>query len=265
MKVLSFNLWSDAPRNNSWLRRRDVIARVFQQNEPDLCGLQEATLPMIRDLNERLPQYGWIGHGREDGGELGEHTPIFYRTDRFTLREGGSFWLAPICDRPGRGWDAFCCRIVTWVRLVESVNEREVVHFNTHFDHLGRRARVQSALMLLRKIEEIAGTTPAIVTGDLNCRESSAPYRLLTGQLPFTNGASEENALRDTLYDAEQAPEGPRKTFRGLLGLFGLGRIDYVFVNRGLRTRRHAVLDEAIGASDHRPVLAELRFAASSQ
>jgi endonuclease/exonuclease/phosphatase family metal-dependent hydrolase len=262
MKVLSFNLWSDAPRNKSWVRRRDAIAGVFKQNEPELCGLQEATLPMIRDLNERLPQYGWIGHGRDDGGELGEHTPIFYRSDRFSLLEGGSFWLARVCDQPGRGWDAFCSRTVTWARLDESTNNRQVVHFNTHFDHLGRTARVQSALLLLRKIEEIAGAAPVIVTGDLNCRESSAPYRLLTGQLPFSDGTSDENALRDTLYDTEQPPEGPRKTFRGLLGSFGLGRIDYIFVNSGLRTRRHEVLDEAIGASDHRPVLAELRFAA---
>ena len=35
------------------------------------------------------------------------------------------------------------------------------------------------------KIEEIAGDGPVILTGDFNCRESSAPYRLLTGAFPF--------------------------------------------------------------------------------
>ncbi len=260
MNVMTFNIWSDAPRNASWVRRRDRIADVLRRHEPDLAGLQEATRPMLHDLHERLPEYRWIGEGRDDGGERGEFTPIFFRDDRFALIEQGRFWLAAACDRPGRGWDAVCCRIVSWARLTERSSGRSVLHLNTHLDHLGRQARVQSAMLLLQKIDELAGGMPVIVTGDFNCRESSAPYRLLTGQLSFSTPSAATPGLRDTRYDSEQVPEGPRKTYRGLLGLLGLGRIDYIFVRNGLRTRRHVVLDEAAGASDHRPVLATLGF-----
>ena len=66
--------------------------------------------------------------------------------------------------------------------------------------------------------------------------------------------------LRDTFYDSENPPEGPRRTFLGILGRIGLGRIDYIFVNDFFRTLRHAVIDDAPAGSDHRPVLAELDF-----
>ena len=80
-------------------------------------------------------------------------------------------------------------------------------------------------------------------------------------RFPFPMPVSRRPHLRDTFHHAAQPPEGPRRTYLGLLGLLGLGRIDYVFVNDGFRTLRHAVIDDAPGASDHRPVLAELAFA----
>ena len=39
--------------------------------------------------------------------------------------------------------------------------------------------------MLLRKIEEIAGATPAIVTGDLNCREKFCPVSPINRPVAF--------------------------------------------------------------------------------
>lgn len=219
---------------------------------------------MIRDLAERLPEYCWVGVGRNDGKEAGEYTPIFYHRERWELGGSGHFWLSAACDLPGKGWDAVCCRVVAWAHLRQVGSGRRYFHFNTHFDHLGRNARLQSALLLLRKVQELAGDNPAIVTGDLNCRESSAPYRLLTGQLPFSEPSMTIPGLRDTRYASATQPEGPAKTYRGFLGMLGLGRIDYVLATDRLKTLRHAVLDDGAGASDHRPVLAELAFESDS-
>lgn len=263
MKVMSFNIWSDAPRNSRWAARRDVIAGVMRAHQPDLIGLQEATLPMIRDLCERLPEYDWLGHGRDDGKESGEHTPVFYRRERFERLAGGSFWLAESCDLPGRGWDARCHRTVTWVRLHDREANAPVLHFNTHLDHLGRLARMKGAELLLHKVTELGGRDPVVVSGDFNCREASAPYRLLTGSLPLQGEQGKVERLRDALHESESPPEGPRKTYRGLLGLLGLGRIDYIFIKNALRVRRHRVLEEGAGASDHRAVMVELLRGAS--
>ncbi len=110
MKVISFNVWSDASRSASWQRRRDRMAELLSRPDGDLLGLQEPSLGMVRDLQERMPEYSWVGHGRDDGGGLGEFTPIFFRKDRFRVIESASFWLSAACDVPGRGWDAYCSR-----------------------------------------------------------------------------------------------------------------------------------------------------------
>ncbi|MEO8354160.1 MAG: endonuclease/exonuclease/phosphatase family protein [Chthoniobacteraceae bacterium] len=260
LRVASFNVWSDAPKNAHWPARKDVVGEALRRCEFDLAGLQEPTVSMIEDLQRALPEYGWIGAGRADGNSAGEFTPIFYRSARFERLKSETFWLAPDPKTPGRGWDAACPRIVTWARFFDRAANRELAHFNTHFDHLGYRARRQSAHQLLNVITELDPSIPVILTGDLNSRDSSAAYRILTGKIPFAQSA-DFRALRDTFYASEKPRVGPRRTYRGLLGLFGLGRIDYIFTNSRLRTLQHTVRTDCPGASDHWPVTADLFFA----
>lgn len=259
VKVLSFNVKVDT-RWTRWKRRREKIVEVLRKHRPDLAGLQEATHEMILDLQERLPEYRWVGVGREDGKQSGEFTPIFLREEEWELQEHANFWLAAVCDRPGRGWDALCCRVVTWARLMHRASGQHCVHFNTHLDHLGKTARAQSAALLLQKIHEIAAAEPVILTGDFNCADTAIPYRILTGAIPFNHLGPAYTPLRDTRLESESPPTGPGRTFRGWLRFLGIGRIDYIFVKNGLRTLEHAVLEDAGAASDHHPVVAELAF-----
>jgi hypothetical protein len=121
-----------------------------------------------------------------------------------------------------------------------------------------RRARLQSAHLILSKVRDIGGQSPVVVTGDFNCRESSATYRALVGKLPFATGATNNGWLRDTLAESEKPAIGPRKTFRGWMSLFGIGRIDYIFAKNGFRTLQHVTIDDRPPVSDHRAVWAEL-------
>jgi endonuclease/exonuclease/phosphatase family metal-dependent hydrolase len=214
---------------------------------------------MLRDLHERLPDYRWVGVGRDDGLEAGEFTPILFFESRVALLEHATFWLSATCEKASRGWDAAKCRIVTWARFRENTSGCEFVHFNTHFDHMGRNARRESAILLLKKAAAIGRNDPLVVTGDLNCREGSAPYRVLTNLPPFDKLTAKP--LRDTFLSCEKPPEGPRRTYLGLLGLLGLGRIDYIFVSDAWRVTAHRVLTGHVDASDHRPVIAEIQFA----
>jgi endonuclease/exonuclease/phosphatase family metal-dependent hydrolase len=261
VKVISFNIRSDPSWRNHWARRRTRIIDLLVQRRPDFVGLQEATLPMIHDLQEHLEGYRWVGVGRDDGKEAGEFTPIFFRGDRWEIEDHASFWLAAACDLPGRGWDAVCCRTVTWARLLNRQEDKHCYHFNTHLDHMGRNARSQSALLLLQKIHEIANEEPVVVTGDFNCGENSMPYQILTGKIPFSGHPDHYGHLRDAFYDSQTPPAGPRKTYQGLLSFLGIGRIDYAFLKNGFQTRRYEVLREAGNSSDHRPVMVELDFA----
>jgi endonuclease/exonuclease/phosphatase family metal-dependent hydrolase len=218
---------------------------------------------MVHDLHARMSGYSWIGVGRDDGGSEGELNPIFYRTDRLALLEHNTFWLAAECSTPARGWDAYCRRIVTWARFMDLTSRSEFFHFNTHFDHFGRKARRESARLLLAQISSIAGEAPVVVTGDFNCREKSATYRSLT------TGADKEGkyagqGLRDSFYVAAQRSHRPKKTWRGLpAGGLGSARIDYIFVNNRVSVRAYAVIaDKEPGcrASDHLPIIADVEI-----
>ncbi len=259
LRVVSFNVWSDSPRNIQWPTRQVLVSDSLRNCDFDLAGLQEPTARMIDDLQRALPEFSWTGAGRADGASAGEFTPIFYRSARFELLESETFWLAANPKTPGRGWDAACPRIVTWSRFFDRSANRELALFNTHFDHLGYTARRQSAHQLLRAVTDLGPSIPVILTGDLNSRDSSAAYRILTGEIPFAKPALSPG-LRDTFYAAEKPRLGPRRTYRGLLGRFGLGRIDYIFTNELFRTLEHAVRTDHPAASDHWPVTAELVF-----
>ena len=65
-------------------------------------------------MKEALPSYDYIGVGRDDGKEKGEHSAIFYRTDKFDVIEKGDFWLSETPDVPSKGWDAVLPRICSW-------------------------------------------------------------------------------------------------------------------------------------------------------
>ena len=47
---------------------------------------------------------------------------------------------------------------------------------NTHFDHIGKEARKNSAALLKQKASEIAKGFPLIITGDFNCTREEPPY-----------------------------------------------------------------------------------------
>jgi endonuclease/exonuclease/phosphatase family metal-dependent hydrolase len=262
---MSYNVWSQVERKPRWIARRELIAKVLSWHCPDIIGFQETTLPMIEDLQQRLPaHFRWVGAGRDDGKDLGEFNPIFVNERSFTLGQSSTFWLAPITDTPSRGWGAACHRIVTWVRLVENISGRNLVVFNTHFDHFSRHARRESARLLRIKAAEIGGGDPAILTGDFNARESSQTYRILTGEnSDVSTEAGLENAapFRDALRESASPPYGPRRTWRGVLvGAVGSARIDFIFVKNAVRVRQHAVIADAEYASDHLPVMADLEI-----
>lgn len=246
----------------AWGERRDPVARVIGAYGAAVAGLQEPVRRQIDDLMARLPGYAWFGAGRLDGKDAGEFTPVFYRQERIQVLEQSTFWLSDRPEVPGSmGWDATCARIVTWGRLRDRLTGRIFFLFNTHFDHHGARARLESARQLLAAIARIAGAEPLVVTGDFNCTESSMPYRLLTQGDP-AEARSEQLRLTDARPAALLGHSGPDFTFNALDNSEPLNsKIDYIFVANAVQVLRHGILSatwEGRFPSDHLPVVAEL-------
>jgi endonuclease/exonuclease/phosphatase family metal-dependent hydrolase len=259
LRLLSFNIRYDNPGDapNDWPARRDRVAGVIRFHRADAAGLQEVLVGQLRDLEARLPGYAWVGVGRSDGVEAGEFSPIFYRTDRLELLESGTFWLSDTPEVAGsKGWDAALPRIVTWARFRHRVSDRSFVHFNTHFDHRGERARAESARLLRARIDGLGGEAPVALTGDLNAVPESTPLStLLRCEEP-------SDCLRDGRVITEDPGYGPDGTYFGFAVEPGPGRrIDYILVSRSFGVLRHGHLAESEAGfypSDHLPVFAEL-------
>lgn len=250
---IRFNNPDDGP--DAWPNRRQGVAGLILRQAPDLIGMQEVRPDQLIDLGQDLPGWSWIGLPRLDGGPTDEYSVIFYNTDRFDLLDNGTFWLSETPDVPAsQGWDAALPRIVTWGRFRDRISGRELLHANTHFDHRGERARLESARLLKRWIGDHAGSDPVVVTGDFNALPASAPIQELTG--PGTS------VLRDALTAALEGHEGPASTWNGFRAIEPGQRLDYIFANPALTVLTHEILADKLDngrfPSDHLPVVAEL-------
>ena len=219
---------------------------------PDVVGMQEVLKNQLDDLKNRLPQYTALGVGRADGKEKGEYCSLFYKTDRFDLVKSGNFGLSETPDSIGiKGWDAACERIVTWAVLKDKVSGKELAAFNTHFDHIGKVARRESAVLLLAKIREIASDLPVVITGDFNGTVDSDPISVLT-----------EGGMQNT-YFASDVVYGPAWSFHdfGRIPVEERQLIDFIFVNGQVVANKFRVIADKPDngyLSDHAPILANL-------
>ncbi len=267
LRVMTYNIRYNNPGDgiNAWPNRKDHVAEMIgKKANADLAGLQEALREQIDDLAARLPGYAWFGVGRDDGKDAGEFTPIFYRTDRFELLDHNTFWLSETPEVPGsKSWDAAITRIVTWGKFKEKASGIEFYHFNTHFDHIGRQARTESAKLVWKKIQELAPGRPVILTGDFNVPEKSEAYRVLTGATPEAASVSD---LQDARYLSQSGHQGPTSTFVNADWTQTRepeSKIDFIFVRKGMQVLSHKVMDDQYDGrfpSDHLPVVAELKI-----
>ncbi|HEX3048445.1 MAG TPA: endonuclease/exonuclease/phosphatase family protein [Bacillota bacterium] len=257
LRIMSYNICYDDRSNgaNAWVGRRDKVASIIGFHHPDLAGLQEVLRHQAVDLLRLLPGYECFG-ASTDGTGKGETVAIFYRPERLKLLQQGTFWLSEQPETPGsKGWDAMLPRIVTWGKFKDKITSKKIFQFNTHFDHKGRRAQLESGLLLLNRISEIAKDAPVIVTGDFNFTESAQAYNLLTNDRGI--GAT----LYDARYTSTHKHHGPGVTFCGFkVGNSPGERIDYIFTKNRVKIWRHGTLTDAWNGqypSDHLPLLAE--------
>ena len=259
LNVMTFNIRYSTLNDsaNAWLYRKNHVADQIKYHGVQLLGVQEALYEQIIDLQERLPQYKYIGGGRDDGKQKGEFSAIFYDTAKLQLLDSKTFWLSTTPGVPSKGWDAALPRIVTWGKFRQRKSGKVFFHFNTHFDHMGTEARRESAKLVLQKVKEIADITPAIVTGDFNAHPDDEPIEVIMN-------ATNPLHLTDSKSISQTPHYGPIGTFNGFTNKETDPRpIDYIFLQGKWKVNSHATISETWGglyASDHFSVLANVSW-----
>jgi len=253
VRVMSFNIRYGTARDgdNAWPKRRELVVETIKASNPDLLGTQE-TLPFQADyIAEHCPEYSKIGWTREKNPK-GEQCALFYRTERFELIDSGQFWLSETPDKKfSKSWDSSLPRVATWVILRDRLGSSEdFVFANTHFDHRGPTARLESAHLIHQRAQELSGA-PVILTGDFNCPEGSEPWQAMTAS----------GLLRDTFRVAHPESTDAEGTFNGFKGRTAGGRIDWVMTTEHFDVKS-AEIDRSNKdgryPSDHCPVTAIL-------
>ena len=162
LKVATYNIRNensgDVSNGNGWIKRCPVICNLIQFHDFDIFGAQEVLHGQLLNMLSALPEYNYIGVGRDDGKEKGEYAPIFYKTEKFKLLKSGHYWMSTVTDTPNKGWDAVLPRICTWGKFLDKKSGFIFWFFNLHMDHIGVEARKHSAELVLKTIQEKCGT-----------------------------------------------------------------------------------------------------------
>ena len=251
--VISYNIrYNNAHDNENWWgHRKEAVVNLLEVNDPITFGVQEAVLSQMEYIDKYMPEYSYVGVGRDDGKTAGEFSAIFYKKELKVL-QSGTFWLSTTPNQVSKGWDAALPRICTYAQF-ETTEGNKFWHFNTHFDHVGEQARAESAKLIIEKIKEFSGSEDKVVlTGDFNTTPDKAPYGNIT---EYLDDDAKESATR---------PTGPTGTLNGFkLDAPLENRIDYIF-SRNLKVMSYSHLDDkrdkGLWISDHLPVLVSYQW-----
>ncbi|MEJ7559686.1 MAG: endonuclease/exonuclease/phosphatase family protein [Pedobacter sp.] len=237
LNVATFNIRyknnGDKKDGNGWDLRGPVIADLIKFHDFDIFGAQEVLHEQLTDLSNSLPEYEHLGVGRDNGKEAGEYAPIFFKKSKFKLLNNGHFWLSEKTETPNKGWDAALPRICTWGQFQDVASGLKFYFFNTHFDHVGVKARRESSKLILRKIKELAGEEPTILTGDFNVDQNDESFSILSG-----------SALKDA-YRTTQIKYATNGTFNRFdPSAMTDSRIDHIFLSNCAVVKRYGILTD---------------------
>jgi endonuclease/exonuclease/phosphatase family metal-dependent hydrolase len=252
ISVMTYNIRLDTKSDgvNHWPLRTTKVYDLIKKYDPDIFGVQEALSNQMEDLLKNLPEYAFVGVGRDDGKTKGEYSAIFYKKGKFRIHKQNTFWLSETPEVPGsKSWDAAITRVATWAQLEELKSKRKFLFVNTHFDHIGQVAREKSAELIKVKVSELKKKLPVIITGDFNSEPMDPPY------LTMTNGKI--LVVKDSR---------PATSTQGTFCSFGVNTmpcktIDYIFHSVEWTATEYQVVQDNDGAyypSDHLPVIVKL-------
>jgi endonuclease/exonuclease/phosphatase family metal-dependent hydrolase len=250
--LMTYNLrYSNSTPSEAWTTRRLLMGELIKGISPDIMGTQEGLYPQIKDLATDMPDYEWIGLGR-NGGSRSEFMAIFFRKSRLEPLEYDHFWLSDTPDVMGSStWGNSNRRMVTWVKFHDRKTQREFYYWNTHFDHQIQPAREKSAELVRKRIEALNTKLPVILGGDFNAAAGkNKAYEILTGDGFFT----------DTMKSALERKNEDMGTFNGFKALQPNGpRIDWILTRGDVVAHKIEIVTFARDGkfpSDHCPVVA---------
>jgi endonuclease/exonuclease/phosphatase family metal-dependent hydrolase len=260
IRVMTFNIryGTASDGENAWPKRQELVLETIQKFNPDLLGTQEVLAFQADYLSEHLKEYGFVGVGRDDGKRAGEMSAIWFRTTRFKPLDSGTFWLSETPETIGsKSWDAALPRVATWAKLRDLQSKKDVVFLNTHWDHVGKKAREEAGKIIHTWMGEDAANLPTIITGDFNVTEDHP------GLAALMSSSSDSLKFYDVYRRLHPEANEYEASFGGFTGRTKGKRIDFILASPAF-SPLEATIDRSHKdgryPSDHYPVTAVLEY-----
>jgi endonuclease/exonuclease/phosphatase family metal-dependent hydrolase len=173
----------------AWEGRQDALDAAFKAMDADIIAFQEmetfaggsgSAVNLALDfLLDRNPGYAAAATG--DWRAFPSTQPIFYRTDRFEVRDQGWFFFSNTPDAIySRTFDGSWPAFASWADFAPRFGGPVFRVVNVHFEYRSASNRRLSADLVRDRIAPvIAEGTPVFLVGDLNARAASPTGRRL--------------------------------------------------------------------------------------
>ena len=235
---------------------QNLVPKLMLEYDADVIGTQECTYDWYKKFQKEMPEYSFIGVGRDTGKldkDAGEMCGILYKTEKYTVVDSGTFWLSETPDTPSQGWDGDYIRICTWAVLKDNATNYEFAVLNSHLENIddgtGHVALQKGAELVKDKI--VSFDVPVILLGDLNFEKETEIHTM------FDNAG---------LADAQDVAAS---TMDGITCPFERGgdvgeHIDYVFLDEEItNVLTYKILRDSYDGkypSDHYALYVDVKF-----
>lgn len=243
LRVMTYNIYGARATSPANAADLDAIAEVIRRQNPDFVTLNEVDVftnrtgkdvHQARDLAEKLGMEWHFSKAIDrDGGEYGDAV-----LSKYPILEKRSYRLPCAAEQPGEDRSLCVIRV--------QIDGKDLYVASTHLDHLSGDASRLVQATEIRRIRDTELEGDLILCGDLNAIPSSNVIATMTSFLTNTGPIDQ--------YTFPSDDPSRKIDFIMYAPIEHFGVQNCQVVSRG---------DQQVGgvdASDHRPVIADIRF-----
>lgn len=243
LRVMTYNIYGARATSPANAADLDAIAEVIRRQNPDFVTLNEVDVftnrtgkdvHQARDLAEKLGMEWHFSKAIDrDGGEYGDAV-----LSKYPILEKRSYRLPCAAEQPGEDRSLCVIRV--------QIDGKDLYVASTHLDHLSGDASRLVQATEIRRIRDTELEGDLILCGDLNAIPSSNVIATMTSFLTNTG------PIDQYTFPSDDPSRKINYIMYAPIEHFGVQNCQVV--SRG---------DQQVGgvdASDHRPVIADIRF-----
>lgn len=243
LRVMTYNIYGARATSPANAADLDAIAEVIRRQNPDFVTLNEVDMftnrtgkdvHQARDLAEKLGMEWHFSKAIDrDGGEYGDAV-----LSKYPILEKRSYRLPCAAEQPGEDRSLCVIRV--------QIDGKDLYVASTHLDHLSGDASRLVQATEIRRIRDTELEGDLILCGDLNAIPSSNVIATMTSFLTNTG------PIDQYTFPSDDPSRKIDYIMYAPIEHFGVQNCQVV--SRG---------DQQVGgvdASDHRPVIADIRF-----